>query len=195
MAGLNYLSMKWGGGELKVSPTTLRYVKVLQDIMTLFDVEKIRRIVEIGVGYGGQCRILVKYLKNVEKYYLFDLPEVLQLSRTWLKKTFSEEKEYAKKVEFIDGTGVDIDRRCDFVISNYAFSELTREVQDIYLDRVILKSQSGYITWNSLSYDMMDGYALNELLEKIPNSFTIPEEPLTSPNNCIIVWGTKKDIL
>lgn len=81
------------------------------------------------------------------------------------------------------------------MISNYAFSELTREVQDIYLDRVILKSQSGYITWNSLSYDMMDGYALNELLEKIPNSFTIPEEPLTSPNNCIIVWGTKKDIL
>lgn len=70
MEGLNYLSMKWG---LKVSPTTLRYVKVLQDIMTLFD---------------------------VEKYYLFDLPEVLQLSRTWLKKTFSEEKEYAKKVEF-----------------------------------------------------------------------------------------------
>lgn len=66
---------------------------------------------------------------------------------------------------------------------------------DLYGGPQLFVYEMGVSFWNSLSYDMMDGYALNELLEKIPNSFTISEEPLTSPNNCIIVWGTKKDIL
>ena len=174
------------GRTVEVSPTTLRYTKVLQDIVTLFDAHQFKSIAEIGIGYAGQCRLLTSYLNKVETYSLFDLPEVLTLAEKYLGK-FG--KSVTDKVRFIDGTHIDVDGNYDFVISNYAFSELIRDVQDVYLEKIILKSKAGYMTWNTLSHDVLDGYSLEELLEKIPGSSTIAEEPLTKENNCIIIWG------
>lgn len=174
------------GQKTDMSPTTLRYVKVLQDIVTMFDARRFRSVAEIGIGYAGQCRLLTGYLDNIKSYSLFDLPEVLGLAGRYLGK-FG--KDMAGRIRFIDGTHIDVDESYDFVISNYAFSELVRDIQDIYLNRVILKSKAGYITWNTLSCEMLDGYSFEELLEKIPGSRTIAEEPLTKENNCIIVWG------
>ena len=59
----------------------------------------------------------------------------------------------------------------------------------MYLERVVLKAKSGYITWNELSFIELGGLSVGELLEKIPNSFLIKEDPLTYKNNVIIVWG------
>ena len=173
------------GRTLALSPTTLRYAKVLQDIVTLFDTDKLKKIAEIGIGYAGQCRVLTSYFP-VERYSLFDLPEVLGLAKKYLGK-FGE----TSNIRFVDGTHIDVDDDYDFVISNYAFSELIRDVQDIYLNKVILKSKAGYMTWNSLSCDVLDGYTLDELLKLIPGSSVIAEEPLTATNNCIIIWGNK----
>lgn len=170
---------------MALSPTTLRYAKVLQDIVTLFDTDKLKKIAEIGIGYAGQCRVLTSYF-TVDSYTLFDLPEVLGLAKKYLGKFGSTDK-----IRFVDGTNIDVDDEYDFVISNYAFSELIRDVQDIYLEKVILKSKAGYMTWNSLSCDVLDGYTLDELLEKIPGSSVIKEEPLTATNNCIIIWGNQ----
>lgn len=182
-------SYEINGQTKEVSPTTLRYVKVLQDIVTLFDTSQFKAIAEIGIGYAGECRMLTSYLNKVEKYSLFDLPEVLVLAEKYLGK-FG--KAIIDKISFVDGTQINAEGNYDFVISNYAFSELVRDVQDIYLEKVILKSQAGYITWNTLSYDVLGGYSLEELLEKIPGSSTIAEEPLTKENNCIIIWGNRK---
>lgn len=170
---------------MALSPTTLRYAKVLQDIVTLFDTDKLKKIAEIGIGYAGQCRVLTSYF-TVDSYTLFDLPEVLGLAKKYLGKFGSTDK-----IRFVDGTNIDVDDEYDFVISNYAFSELIRDVQDVYLEKVILKSKAGYMTWNSLSCDVLDGYTLDELLEKIPGSSVIKEEPLTATNNCIIIWGNQ----
>ncbi|MDE6203877.1 MAG: putative sugar O-methyltransferase [Lachnospiraceae bacterium] len=174
------------GQKVQISPTTLRYAKVLQDIVTLFDARRFQSVAEIGIGYAGQCRLLTSYLSNIQSYSLFDLPEVLGLAGRYLGK-FG--KSTVDRIQFIDGTHIDTDGNYDFVISNYAFSELVRDIQDIYLNRVILKSRAGYMTWNTLSYEVLDGYSLDELLEKIPGSRTIAEEPLTKENNCIIIWG------
>lgn len=179
-------SYEISGRAVDVSPTTLRYAKVLQDIVTLFDAQQFKSVAEIGIGYAGQCRLLTSYLNKVETYSLFDLPEVLALAGKFLGK-FG--KSITDKVRFVDGTQIDVEGNYDFVISNYAFSELVRDVQDVYLEKVILKSKAGYITWNTLSHDVLDGYSLEELLEKIPGSSTIAEEPLTKENNCIIIWG------
>lgn len=174
------------GRTLVLSPTTLRYAKVLQDIVTLFDTGAIKKVAEIGIGYAGECRVLTSYLSGIESYSLFDLPEVLGLAKKYLSKFGSTDR-----IRFVDGTNIDVDEEYDFVISNYAFSELIRDVQDIYLNKVILKSRAGYMTWNSLSCDVLDGYSLDELLKKIPGSSVIAEEPLTATNNCIIIWGNK----
>ncbi len=179
-------SYEVNGKSRILSPTTLRYAKVLQDIVTLFDTDKIKSIAEIGIGYAGQCRILTSYVPGIESYSLFDLPEVLKLAKKYLSNFGSTDK-----INFIDGTNITVDGEYDFVISNYAFSELIRDVQDIYLQKVILKSKAGYMTWNSLSCDVLDGYKLEELLEMIPGSSVIAEEPLTATNNCIIIWGNK----
>lgn len=179
------------GHTMDFSPTTLRYAKVLQDIAELFDAERIRSVAEIGIGYAGQCRMLTGFFQGIETYSLFDLPEVLGLAQRYLGK-FG--KGTASGIRFIDGTRMDevrTDGSYDLVISNYAFSELIRSIQDGYLNKVILKSRAGYITWNSLSCDMLDGYGLEELLEKIPGSEVMAEEPLTKEKNCIIVWGTR----
>ena len=61
----------------------------------------------------------------------------------------------------------------DLVISNYAFLELSREIQDMDFEKVISRSREGYITWNSLSYDLLDGYSEDELFEKISGSSVI----------------------
>lgn len=176
------------GRTMVFSPTTLRYAKVLQDIALLFDTEKIKSVAEIGIGYAGECRILTSYLKSLESYSLFDLPEVLELAKKYLGKFGNY---ITDNVKFVDGTRIEVDESYDFVMSNYAFSELIRDIQDIYLNKVILKSKAGYITWNSLSCDVLDGYSLEALLKKIPGSMVIPEEPLTKEKNCIIIWGYK----
>ena len=182
--------IKGDGHTRKVSPTTLRYIKVLQDIMMLFDTKQIETAAEIGVGYGGECRILTSCLTGIRKYYLFDLPEVLGLAEKYLAK-FPGHAEIVP----VDGTKIEVeeDGGYDLVISNYAFSELARELQDIYLEKVILRARAGYITWNTLSYDVMDGYSVEELLDKIPGSYVVEGEPFTHDKNCIILFSNKQE--
>ncbi len=173
------------GKQMKLSPTTVRYAKVLQDIMAIFDTKEISSVAEIGVGYGGEGRILTSHL-NIKKYFLFDLPEVLELAQKYLGKYEDVKSRFA----FVDGTDIkESSQNYDLVISNYAFSELIRDVQDVYLNQVIKKARRGYITWNAMSHDKLDGYSVEELLKIIPGAHTIEEEPLTAPGNCIIIWG------
>ena len=183
------------GFKLICSPTTLRYIKVLSDIVTYFDTDKIKNVAEIGVGYGGQCRILKNFLK-LDTYNLIDLPETLALSERFLNVFSSPEYSgEGKDLRFIDGTHLYHDVESDFFLSNYAFSELQKSVQDSYIEKVISKSKAGYITWDgefSRSYYGIDVYPLEEFLKKIPSPKVIPEDPVsTSPNNCIVMWGVK----
>ena len=176
------------GVSITCSPTTLRYIKVLSDIITYFDVDKIKTVAEIGVGYGGQCRILKNFL-TIDNYNLIDLPETLALSEKFLGAFDSE------NLKFYDGTHLYDYIISDFFISNYAFSELQKPVQDMYIDKVVSHCKSGYISWDgqfSKTEYGIEGYELEDFLKKIPNPKVIPEEPVsTSPSNCIIMWGTK----
>lgn len=79
----------------------------------------------------------------------------------------------------------------DLVISNYAFSELRREIQDVYLEKIILRSQRGYITYNEITPPDFNSYKKEELLRIIPGSELSDENPLIHPRNCIIQWGSQ----
>lgn len=174
------------GEKITISPTTIRYAKVLKDILENFNTGEIKSIAEIGAGYGGQCRLIRTKIPEAG-YTLFDLPEVLGLDEKFLSK-FENCRE---NIRYVDGGHIYIEDEYDLVISNYAFSELRREIQDMYLEKVILKSKRGYITWNCLSQNVFGGYSVNELLKVIPGSSRIEEKPLTHPDNCIIIWGNK----
>lgn len=166
------------------SPTSLRYLKVLTDLERFFGNLDNFTIAEIGAGFGGQAHAITSNF-NVNKYFIFDLPEV-----NWLINRFLINLIETNNYEFIDGReDLNLDQEFDLVLSNYAFSELNRETQEKYLYGVLLKSQRGYITWNELSFRSLNGFSKKELINTIPNSFMIPEDPLTYPNNEIIVWG------
>ena len=79
------------------------------------------------------------------------------------------------------------------MVSNYAFSELPRELQKKYIEKVLIHSKSGYLTMNSGLFEENLGnkLSLNEIKEYIPSLEIYTEEPKTGPNNYIIVWGNK----
>ncbi len=75
------------------------------------------------------------------------------------------------------------------MISNYAFTELPRTIQEVYLRKVILRSKRGYITYNEITPPAFRSLKVDELTAIIPGTRILKEEPLSHPRNCIIVWG------
>ena len=54
-----------------ISPT-LRYIKVLSDLIYHFGDLSNFNICEVGIGYGGQSRIIMSYFKNIKSYTFID---------------------------------------------------------------------------------------------------------------------------
>lgn len=167
----------------RFSPTLLRYVKVYSDLELLFGPVRGLRYIEIGAGFGGQAAIL-DVLGEVGSVQLYDLPPVLALA-----EKFMQSAGVTAHSVFRDGTTVEPAQPADLVVSNYAFSELTRSLQLTYLEKVISKVPMGYITWNSLS---PDGLHPSELIERIPSSKILEEQPRTHRDNVIIAWGSSQ---
>ncbi len=165
----------------EVSPSTLRYIKVLTDLEITFGDLNNLHIIEIGVGYGGQCRI-INSIYSPSLYTLIDLSPALELAKTYLKNFNLKSILDFKTMEELEV------KNYDLIISNYAFSELPKNIQDIYLEKVILKSKRGYITYNDINPPHFNSYKKEQLLQLIPNSKVSAEVPLTSEKNCIITW-------
>ena len=170
----------------KVNPTTLRYISTALDIFSTVSLDEDSVIAEIGVGYGGQAAILER-MYGIRNYSAFDLPPVIQLSNVYLNNVNS-------KLKF---TNPELSRAknnaWDLVISNYAFSELHRDLQLSYIERVITKSKSGYMIMNSglsnITGRSQGKLNLDEIRKYIPNLQVKEEVPLTGPDNYIIYWN------
>ena len=182
----NPLTHDYGFGN--ISPTTLRYMKVLNDLMGNWDLMG-KDIIEIGCGYGGQCTIL-KQLIDVKNYSVVDLPEVIKLTERYLNTLKLD-----GNVEFMDGTSSDTKYgNYDLIISNYAISECTEKVQKEYLEKIISKCSHGYITYNDIHQHFNLGvtYMLGDFISDLkvfhPSVKIIDETPLTSSNNKVLIW-------
>ncbi len=118
-------------GQKKYSTSTLQYIGVLANLINHFGSLNGLRIVEIGGGYGGQCRTIYDMF-TPECYHIIDLPEVCEL-----------QKKYCQASCFTEPTG----QQYDLVISNYALSEIVNN--SLYIEQVVKKSEHGYITCNT----------------------------------------------
>lgn len=172
----------------KISPTTLRYIKVSSDLRHLFGDHLGDSIIEIGGGYGGQALILDKCFK-IKLYELLDLPPVLKLISKYLECHILN---CAYRVSTLN------QKTCenvyDLVISNYAFSELPKHLQLKYIEKVLCRCKRGYLTMNSgRTASSSDGkMTLDQLKELLPAFEILEETPLTNEANYIIVWGHQK---
>jgi putative sugar O-methyltransferase len=168
------------GVKYNVSPTTLRYISILSDIMTLHLELKSYDIVEIGVGYGGLCRLINNFALPWS-YTLVDLPEVLELAKKYLAHFSMPEN----RIDFVELKDLK-PREYDLCISNYAFTEINRLYQNKYKKLIIDNSKHGYLTCNFING--RDSYSPAEVKSMKRNYTILPEIPLTAPDNFIYTW-------
>ena len=134
----------------------MRYVKNSLDIIDLCSGIEIKKIVEVGGGYGGLCKTL-SVLCEFEKYIQVDLPEAIKVQEKYLKFF----PEVFSKLEFVPCNELKNIENVDLFISNYALSELNIE------SKIVIKNiKIVYITYNStidynLFVDMLKNHGFN----------------------------------
>lgn len=166
----------------KASPTQIRYAKVLQDLQFLFGPLDNFIISEIGVGFGGQATQILASHSGIT-YRLFDLEWPSLLSR----------KNIALSPQGEGNTILISDWKStfpsDLLISNYAFSELTRDTQELYMKNIVETSKKGYVIFNHLHDSHSDSLTAIEFAGRLQGSQIFHEIPLTFPGNVLVVWG------
>ncbi len=156
------------------APTTLRYIKVLADMKALFGVLDNMRIAEIGGGYGGQCAIVSRVFRPA-RYTIIDLEPCLRLARRYLEASGISDVTYVTIGE-LDEAGAR--PAYDLVISNYAFSELSRSVQDEFVGKVIAGASRGYFMCNFATHTWEgDQYSQHEMMELRRDARVFRESP------------------
>jgi hypothetical protein len=173
------------------SPTTFRYFSIARDLEALFTVSRNSKLIEIGIGYGGQTSILHHKL-GISNFDLYDIMDVQELSKRFLSETCPLLFPKFPDIHNIQPNSSDL------LISNYAFSEFPRVVQLEYLDKVISHSARGFMIMNSgysnLTERSNGKLKLDELLKLIPRSQAYVEEPNTGPDNYLLIWGADNQV-
>lgn len=172
----------------RVSPTQIRYAKVTQDLNFLFgDIDNFV-VTEVGVGFGGQALHLCT-LFNVSQYNLVDLEWPAKLA---LKNIINFDAHLAENVQAVE---MDKVIHSDLFISNYAFSELSRNVQNTYIRNIISQSPRGYLIFNYIHDVGSNSLTAEEFMAFLPEGAEVMEErPLTYPGNVLIVWGHNQNL-
>jgi putative sugar O-methyltransferase len=172
-----------------ICPTTLRYVKTFGDLIARFGDMTGWKIAEIGAGYGGLCRIIGSQTA-FEKYSIIDLPETLELIKTYLD-VFQ-----TSNIEYVKTDCIEPDVSFDLVISNYAFSECQKEEQEKYFEQIIKNAKRGYMVCNYTGHVYgVSSYSSSEMKEKLESmGFNVgieKEDPLLDPtiSNLLITWS------
>ena len=175
--------IKFNYNEIKkISPSTIRYIKVASDIKKIFG-NISGNFAEIGAGYGGQYLILDKIF-DINSYNIFDLNDVNKLIEKYLEHYLTNSYYQTSTINQFDGSV-----KFDFLISNYAFSELNKKVQIKYLQKIIQKSKKGYMTMNSGMFSNKDCLSIEEIKTYLPDIKILDENPKTYDGNYIIIWG------
>jgi hypothetical protein len=165
----------------RVSPTTIRYMFVHSELVKHFGPMDDFKIVEIGGGFGGQAAVS-KTLNSTLQWLIYDLPVVSKLQQKFLGRCGIESISFYSGLEIEESKG-------DLLISNYALSEVSRDLQLEYMNKVALNCPRGYMAWNLLSETETGGLSVKEVLQIIPDSSAIDEVPLSHTGNVVITWG------
>jgi putative sugar O-methyltransferase len=174
----------------KFSPTTLRYIKVVTDLKNIFGDLNNFDVVEIGAGYGGQCKI-ISDVYHFKSYTIVDLGAILPLIQKYL--TTLE----VGNVVYESQHRIGRNKEYDLLISNYAFSECVRSVQNYYVQWILDRSKRGYITYNHDGLSSANSpYNKEEIISILSKKHIIRienERPKTGKLNFIITWDDTRN--
>jgi hypothetical protein len=159
----------------EISPTSLRYIyhsHLILSYLSFLNLDS-NDIVEIGGGYGGLCLALKKFapLYNIKinSYTIIDFDDVIKLQEKYHKIVNCDDVNYISSNTF----GSSLDKNNLFLISNYAFSEINRDIQNKYIEKLFPKVLHGFMCWN-----FIDLYNFGFKIERLDI-----EEPMTGDKN------------
>ena len=185
----------FGPPVFTLSPTSLRYWKCVSDVSWLFGDLDGKRVLEIGVGYGGLAHAMFNRWGGIASYTLVDMPPVEQLANKLLKLVRpSDSDKIILWNTAQEPTNANTSDYYDLCISNYAFSELTEKSADNYATAILSHCRGAFLTWNRGRF--LDGkrkqfYTRFEKFANATSSRVLTEKeiPLTSPETEFVVWG------
>jgi putative sugar O-methyltransferase len=181
--------------EGQMSPTTWRYIKVLSDLHMLFGSLEGWDVAEIGVGYGGQCKI-INDVDRVAHYTMYDLEPVQRLAQKYLRHAQSPVIDHLSLPDF-RRLGHEEAKTFDLAISNWAFSECSRAMQDTYIAHVLRRSRRGYLTYNQISHFFgVDSYRKGDIIEALGFPAELMHEGLNikvneAMDNFVLHWHSQ----
>jgi hypothetical protein len=159
------------------APTSLRY---LSHVLWLKDqgmVGEGAHVMEIGVGYGGLAAM--NSLVSQAQTTLVDLPEVERAAMTMLAENgLAHAANLSSTPQVTD--------RIDCVVSNYAFTELTTDLQERFLDQYLIRATHGMILSNANVFSARiggksDDALLTSLKRRGIEAQIVHDHPLFSP--------------
>ncbi|WP_078129429.1 putative sugar O-methyltransferase [Leptospira alexanderi] len=104
--------------------------------------ESCQNILEIGAGFGRTCQGLIKLSNSIKSYTIVDLPEMLSLSSSYLKKVLSNDE--FEKVKFISPENIHLVENKDLVINIDSFQEMPRKTIEYYMENVVSNAKYFY---------------------------------------------------
>jgi hypothetical protein len=145
--------LKYNYSFITTSPSNFRYILHSHLILTHMKSKNNNEvnIVEVGGGYGGLCLALNHFSKlydiNIKTYNIVDLPEIINLQRLYLSNF---NLSFDLKLHNAYQYGSTVEDTNLFLISNYAFSEISNENQQNYIKTLFGKVSHGFMTWNMI---------------------------------------------
>lgn len=156
---------------IECSPTNLRYL--LHSLLILEFIKKtnINNIdfIEIGGGYGGLCFFIYKIAHifgiKINSYTIFDLPDIINLQERYLNAL------NIKNIKYYTLDNFQIINNNNFLISCYGFSELSTDIQNEYINKLINPYiKYGFISWNSIPVYKFISNSIIHVEDEYPNS-------------------------
>lgn len=141
------------GPDFEASPTSLRYAfhahLILAYLRRLGQTDPVP-IVEVGGGYGGLYIAIETFAPlygvKLASYTIVDLPEVIELQRQYTALLPCQ-----TPLTLLSAETFGADAPADaFLVSNYAFSELTADLRAEYQRVLFPKIRHGFMTWNAI---------------------------------------------
>jgi hypothetical protein len=130
------------------SPSNLKYIYHSLLILNNIISKKLNNvdIIEIGGGYGGLCFFIYNISKlfnvAINSYTIFDIKEVTILQKRYLKLLDINIETYDIKDDWKLNKN-------SYLISNSAFSEISKDLQEEYSEKVLNNYVSnGFLVWN-----------------------------------------------
>ena len=135
----------------EIDPSTLKYFNSAMEITELVGDFCPTKIIEVGAGYGGLCRVLSIFF-DFEEYVIVDLPEVIHVSEKYLSN-FPELKGKVKFVSCDNLDSIHINGDIDLFIADSSLAELDLERQKKYTQKLAAHGKFIYVFWNTLHFE------------------------------------------